>query len=92
MGNAVGAERSRRSGPEPFDEVWYLQDNDDVRAAVARGDWRSSYAHYCAVGRNRGRSGSPEVDETWYGNAYRNPTLLFPMLDSNYDHWFPGGS
>jgi hypothetical protein len=55
-----------------FDEALYLQRYDDVAQAVARGEWSSGYAHYCAVGRSKGRRGSPEVDEVWYQAAYPN--------------------
>jgi hypothetical protein len=53
-----------------FDEQWYLENNDDVAAAVANGDWPSGYMHFCTVGRSRGRVGGPPVDEEWYVTTY----------------------
>jgi phytanoyl-CoA hydroxylase len=53
-----------------FDEALYLQRYQDVAEAVACGEWPSGYSHYCIVGRTEGRSGSHEVDETWYQKAY----------------------
>ena len=53
-----------------YDEQWYLEKNHDVAEAVARGEWISGYAHYCAVGKSRGRQGAPQVDDVWYLKAY----------------------
>ena len=53
-----------------YDEQWYLEKNQDIAEAVARGDWISGYAHYCAVGKPRGRQAVPQIDEAWYFKAY----------------------
>jgi phytanoyl-CoA hydroxylase len=43
---------------EDFDEAWYLAKYPDVAVAVARGDWKSGYAHWIRVGQSAGRIGS----------------------------------
>jgi hypothetical protein len=41
--------------PKDFDEEYYLEANDDVRAAVEDRLFRSGYEHYLSLGRYQGR-------------------------------------
>jgi hypothetical protein len=49
------AEAAKQIPEADFDEVWYLEKNPDVAAAVKRGGWKSGYAHYERVGYEKGR-------------------------------------
>lgn len=41
--------------PAEFDEEYYLEANDDVRAAVEDRLFRSGYEHYLSLGRYQSR-------------------------------------
>jgi ectoine hydroxylase-related dioxygenase (phytanoyl-CoA dioxygenase family) len=55
---------------DDYNEEWYLERYPDVAKGVEQGHWASGYAHFCRVGRERGRLGVPQIDESWYLNAY----------------------
>ena len=49
------------------DEVWYLERNDDVAGAIARGIIPSAREHFAGDGYLEGRLPFPvTVDEQWY--------------------------
>ncbi len=49
------------------DEVWYLERNDDVAGAIARGTVPSAQEHFAGDGYLEGRLPFPiTVDEQWY--------------------------
>lgn len=50
--------RAGEVSAEDFDEVRYLQLNDDVRQAVRNGSFSSGYQHYVLFGRLEGRLGA----------------------------------
>lgn len=53
------------------DEEWYLSQNEDVAASVARGDLPSGAAHFRIAGFFEGRMPSvPVVNENWYLKIY----------------------
>lgn len=54
-----------------FDEAAYLDANEDVRAAVTRGEIKDPYVHFLTSGYFEGRNGAwPQVDESWYLDRY----------------------
>ncbi|MBA3922834.1 MAG: radical SAM protein, partial [Nostocaceae cyanobacterium] len=40
-----------------YDETYYLNQNPDVKAAVASGQYRSGFDHFAVTGRAEGRVG-----------------------------------
>ena len=81
-----------RRGASPnhfFDEIWYLSRYPEVRAAVARGEFASGFAHYCSNGHR-------DHDPHWLFNEalYRlrhpqvNDTMLAEaQLRNGYHHY-----
>ena len=54
-----------------FDEAAYLEANEDVRAAMLRGEIKDPFVHYLNSGYFEGRDGVwPTVDESWYLKRY----------------------
>jgi hypothetical protein len=53
-----------------FDEDWYLQENEDVARAVAKGTWACGHSQYLAAGKAGGKCGLPLVKEDWYLKTY----------------------
>ncbi len=54
-----------------FDERFYLEQNPDVRAAIAKGVLKTGREHFINKGFSEGRHGAdPVVDEKWYLAAY----------------------
>lgn len=54
-----------------FDEAAYLEANEDVRAAMKRGEIKDAFVHYLNSGYFEGRDGAwPQVDEEWYLKRY----------------------
>lgn len=54
-----------------LDEAWYLEQNPDVREAIARGVLRDARQHYCVSGYFEHRMPyAIAVDEAWYLAEY----------------------
>jgi hypothetical protein len=73
-----------------FDESWYLHEYPDVKAAVARGEFRSGKHHFAESGYFEGRRlASITVDEEWYSRAYPDvgQSLEFGELTSCQEHF-----
>lgn len=47
-----------------FDEEWYLRNNPDVVAAIARGDWKTGKDHYEFYGKKEGRRGNENMPKS----------------------------
>jgi len=59
--------------PGGLDEEWYLRENPDVAAAIARGEIVSCLDHFCTHGYFEGRMPCVfDVDEPWYRQQYRD--------------------
>jgi hypothetical protein len=78
---------NRDSDANSFDERFYLMAYPDVKAAVARGQFRDGYTHYQKAGRFEGRF--PRFSEASY--LAKNPDVAEAVrrrsLRSGYDHW-----
>ncbi|PSB29430.1 hypothetical protein C7B82_11445 [Stenomitos frigidus ULC18] len=74
-----------------FDERFYLTAYPDVKAAVARGQFRDGYAHYQKAGRFEGRF--PRFNEASY--LAKNPDVAEAVrrrsIRSGYEHWVKVG-
>ena len=64
------------------DEAWYLQHNEDVAGAIARGAVASAREHFANDGYLEGRLPFPiDVDETWY--LEQNPDVAEELRNGN---------
>lgn len=77
-----------------FDEAWYRARYPDIAGALAAGQWRSGFEHYCLEG-SAGRSPHWLYDETVYRSL--NPDLSDEALAAagcfnRYDHYLRDGA
>jgi hypothetical protein len=73
-----------------FDEEGYLQVNQDVRDAVARGQIASGRVHFIGFGYFEGRvGGGVDVDEKWYLRTYPDvaPAVKDGRVESARQHF-----
>ena len=87
-GNRTDDRYSNRGGDaNSFDERFYLMAYPDVKAAVARGQFRDGYTHYQKAGRFEGRF--PRFSEASY--LAKNPDVAEAVrrrsIRSGYEHW-----
>lgn len=77
-----------------FDEAFYLAQNPDVAAAVARGDFVSGYAHYLQYGMAEERDPDALFDSAWYlaQNPDVDAAVAQGVFDSAYEHYLAYGS
>ena len=78
----------------PFDEQLYLDNNPDVAAAVATGQWPDGRSHFAASGYFEGRWGAASnFSEAWYLEQY--PDVREAVADGTWDsgeqHYFTVG-
>ena len=57
LGNGPDLQNAAALGAGAFNEFWYLNQNADVKAMVASGQYASGLAHYLAAGKAEGRHG-----------------------------------
>jgi hypothetical protein len=72
------------------DEAWYLNEYQDVRDAIAQGNFRSGKHHFIENGYFEGRRPCCiMVDDDWYGRAYPDVSegLEFGEVSSYQEHF-----
>ncbi|MEG4423744.1 MULTISPECIES: S8 family serine peptidase [unclassified Microcoleus] len=76
-----------------FDENFYLAQNPDVAAAVAKGAFRSGYEHFIKYGQFEGRNPSAQFDNSYY--LAKNPDVAAAVargeLRSGVEHFVKYG-
>ncbi|MCX5662489.1 MAG: hypothetical protein NTW19_22640, partial [Planctomycetota bacterium] len=69
-----------------FDEAFYLWRNPDVAADVARGVWKSGYAHFTLFGQRENRAPSRVFSEAFY--LQKNPGVAAAVASGAYRSGF----
>ncbi len=76
-----------------FDESFYLNQNSDVAAAVARGEFRSGLDHFLRFGASEGRNPSIWFDSSTY--LYNYPDVAHAIavgfVKNGFEHFFKYG-